>query len=116
MPAAIILNAEERQTIIDLYLGGLSFAQVAEVMDWLYQDATIFLQRKHQIYLRMKEYLAGIDAKLSAQYAARDILNQQIIELRQTGMTAASIAERLEINEGRVWRGIYAFNPPPLRH
>ncbi len=31
--------------------------QIIKVMDWLYQESTIYLDRKHKVYLKMKNYI-----------------------------------------------------------
>lgn len=37
--------------------------RVEKLLDWLYKDATIFLERKHQKYIDLKQWIAEVDAR-----------------------------------------------------
>jgi DNA-binding transcriptional regulator WhiA len=44
-----------------LYLRGSK--KICRFLDWLYADATIFLPRKHQKYVELKQHVANLTAK-----------------------------------------------------
>jgi predicted HTH domain antitoxin len=39
--------------------------QVEQIMDWLYKDATIYLERKHQKYLELKAWIKNVDDRMN---------------------------------------------------
>lgn len=56
------INANGKTTTI--YVNGNR--QISKLMDWLYQDATIYLQRKYLKYQEMKEWITNVDARLNS--------------------------------------------------
>jgi len=42
--------------------------RVALIMDWLYKDATIYLERKHDKYLELKQLIKQVDDKCGNRY------------------------------------------------
>ena len=49
-------------TSIILYRGN---RRVLKLMDWIYKDATIYLDRKYQKYLNLKQRIEEVDQRIS---------------------------------------------------
>jgi intein/homing endonuclease len=62
-----------RGNTITSYLRYRGNRQVLKLMTWLYKDATIYLERKHQKYLNLKQWTEEVDSRTS-QYKNINIL------------------------------------------
>lgn len=67
--------------------------QVETVLDWLYKDATIYLQRKYDKYIEFKNYLN--DRKLNPPSKRPDVnIEQLIYDYQKNDMTTLEIAAK----------------------
>jgi intein/homing endonuclease len=48
---------------ITTYLKYTGTRKAAKIMDWLYKDANIYLERKHNKYLELKQWIAEVDSR-----------------------------------------------------
>jgi DNA-binding CsgD family transcriptional regulator len=84
--------------------------QTEKVLDWLYQDATIYLPRKHQKYLEFKE------DKITRPYRECKKLNlsindkNQIVQLYNDGMSSNKIAKQFGISKPSILTILHDHN------
>jgi hypothetical protein len=68
--------------------------QILKIMEWLYKDATIFLIRKHNKYLELKEYVAKTTESIKGRRWSDEQI-EQIIDLYNSGLKQCDIAKLL---------------------
>jgi intein-encoded DNA endonuclease-like protein len=61
------IYTRKNNKIKEVYTGGAR--QVAIILEWMYKDATIFLTRKNDIWMRVKAVLAAIDTNYSSRFS-----------------------------------------------
>lgn len=85
--------------------------QVKKVLDWLYQDATIYLPRKFEKYQQLNQFLNTYD---KSQHVAKrpDVNVQQVIQDYKDGMYIKDIAAKHQVGRWFIQNTINTNNIP----
>lgn len=65
--------------------------QVEKVLDWLYQDATMYMKRKHDKYLNFKLYKASKPYRNSTHIEFSDEQKQKLVALYESGIPSTKL-------------------------
>lgn len=82
--------------------------QFLKLVDWLYKDATVFLDRKYNKYLELKNFINAIHHKLNKEIIL------EIVDLRKAGFTLDNISKKFGVGKeavrnimnGKTWSSV----------
>jgi DNA-binding CsgD family transcriptional regulator len=103
-----LCKPKKNQITTKLSVGGNN--QTEKILDWLYQDATIYLPRKHEKYIEFKKDKATrpyVECK-RLNLSAND--KNQIVQLYNDGMSSNKIAKQLGISKPSILTILHDFD------